>query len=77
MIRHASNPLMPEHTLCGDAFDGGDSGDLEANPTFAIPGQTINCPQCRAVITWAKGVKNFREPPENVTAATVAAFNDI
>jgi hypothetical protein len=77
MIRHASNPLYsPEFTLCGVAFDVGDVEPGEESPTFAMPGQIINCPQCRAVIIWAKAIRNFHEPPADVTIATREAFEE-
>lgn len=67
MIRHASNPLDRESSLCGCALRIGDMG-------AATPGQVINCPQCRAVIVWAKSIKCFHAPTEDVTAAVREAF---
>lgn len=69
MIRHAAHPLVQATPICGEP---GWFSDPDQN--LARPGQVINCPQCRAVIVWAKGIKQFHEPPADYTAATREAF---
>lgn len=62
----ATNPVQPEFSLCGDAFDGFDSGDLDEPVALAETGERITCERCRLVITQCKRVKHWREP-EGVT----------
>ena len=53
IVRHATDPLNSEYTLCGDAFDlGAIPGD--DSPTFAAAGETVNCPKCRVVINYVR-----------------------
>lgn len=57
---HAACPLNAEYTLCGDAFDGFDSGDLDEAPIFANKDQTITCLKCRRVIDYCKSIKGYK-----------------
>jgi hypothetical protein len=47
-VKHIKNPIQNEFTLCGIAFDAGDSGDAEeGNPEFAFHLRFADCIQCR------------------------------
>ncbi|UUV44556.1 hypothetical protein RCMOTHERGOOSE_46 [Rhodobacter phage RcMotherGoose] len=51
----AQNPIQPEFTLCGDAFDIADTEapDDDIEPfTFAVPGQKVTCEQCLRAIAF-------------------------
>lgn len=54
--------MYVEFSLCGDAFDGFDSGDLPGPFAFAKEGQSITCPKCCAAIREIKATRNPLRP---------------
>lgn len=60
--RCAVSPLFAEISLCGDAFDGFDSGDLPEPFDFAEEGQSITCPRCCDAIREIKAIRNPLRP---------------
>jgi hypothetical protein len=62
MRRCAMNPLQAEFSLCGDAFDGFASGDLDEDYKLADPGESINCPSCCQIIREVKAIRNRLRP---------------
>lgn len=62
MRRCAMSPVQPEFSLCGDAFDGYDSGDLSEPFEFVGPGQSINCPRCCMAVREIKAIRNRLSP---------------
>lgn len=62
MRRCATNPMNAEYSLCGDASDGHDSGDLDEPFEFAGPDQSITCPNCCRAIREVKAIRNRLRP---------------
>lgn len=60
--RCAMSPLNAEFSLCGDAYDGFDSGDLPEPFVFAEEDQSINCPNCCEAIRAIKTIRNPLRP---------------
>lgn len=46
----ATNPIQPEFSLCGDAYDAPETEDDVEPFDFAYEGQTVTCVNCRHVI---------------------------
>jgi hypothetical protein len=53
MVIHAPSAAV-EFVLCGFAFDAYDSGDADEPIIEAKPGETVTCPECRAVIDYMR-----------------------
>ena len=51
MKRCAQNPMHPEYTLCGDAFDAPETEGIEPF-TFAVPGEAVTCDKCCKAIAY-------------------------
>jgi hypothetical protein len=51
-------PGRIEHSLCGMAPDAFDTGDSERPIVFAMPGELVTCPSCRAEMDHVRA--NFR-----------------
>lgn len=60
--RCAQHPLDAEFSLCGDAFDGFASGDLDEDYEIAGPDQSITCPRCCQAIREVKAIRNRLAP---------------
>lgn len=60
--RCAESPLSVEFSLCGDAFDGFESGDLAEDFAFARPGESITCPRCCQAVREVKAIRNRLAP---------------
>lgn len=58
--RCADNPIQPEFTLCGRAFD--DVEDDQEAPLFVMPGHVVTCEQCLAVIRHCRRFTGNRQP---------------
>jgi hypothetical protein len=41
---------LAEYTLCGLAFDAHEAGDCDEPVEESASGETVSCPECRAVI---------------------------
>lgn len=55
--RHADDPTVPDFTICGIAFDAGESGDAEGmGASFNAKG-TTNCPDCIKKIEAIKAIR--------------------
>ena len=52
-VKHETNPLNGEFTLCGDAFDA-DAIDGEVAPIFSKRGEHVTCEKCLIVIRYCK-----------------------
>jgi hypothetical protein len=60
--RCAASPVQPEFSLCGEAEDGFESGDLEEEFAIALPHESITCPRCCAAIREVKALRNRLAP---------------
>lgn len=60
--RCAISPIQPEFSLCGDAYDGFASGDLDEPYDIAEAGESITCPQCCLIIREVKALRNPLRP---------------
>lgn len=60
--RCAMSPLFSEFSLCGDACDGFDSGDLPEPFDFVEDGQSITCLRCCLIIREVKAMRNTLRP---------------
>lgn len=55
---HVVSVINPEHTLCGDAFDIGDTeGDAPGGSWKLCESQPITCPECSRVVMSCRGLK--------------------
>lgn len=62
MRRCVTNPVTPEYSLCGDAEDGYESGDLPEQFELAKDGESITCPACCMAIKEIKAIRNKLRP---------------
>lgn len=63
IVIHGEGPTAGgDFTMCGLASDAFLTGDEPDPVNIAVPGESITCPQCRAVIAFYRGIRHNRQP---------------